>query len=118
MRTLVLALLAIGCSKSAGDANKLDPALEAKGVEGLRKLADAYATAGTCEQLAAALEQFAAEYNPTFQAIKDAVNSGAKGWDGQHPEELADLRAKAQPALKRCAADRAVISASQKLRLE
>ena len=115
-RILLITLLA--CSKTMSPG--LDPGVEAKAVDALRHLAAIYAAdANDCTKLAAELDAFSGEFTTALQAVKDAVPAGEKNpWDGKHADVLAELRAKSKPALEHCLSNRAVIMASQKLRLE
>jgi len=115
-RIFLVALLA--CAKTTTSPG-LDPAVEAKAVDALRHLAAIYAAdANDCTKLAADLDAYGDEVTTALQAVKAAVPAGEKNpWDGKHADVLAELRAKSGAALQHCASNRAVLMASQKLRL-
>ena len=110
--------LLVGCGSSS---KELDPeALEAKAVDGIRRLAAVYDLhANDCDKLATALEAWGTEYTPVMQAMKNrAPAAGADTWHDRHGDAFGELRDKSRQALARCATNRAVIKASQTLKLD
>ena len=105
---------------SAGGATGMDPALEAKGLELMKGLADVFAANATdCDKLAAGIEKFTADSKDDLVKItaaeKKLTPEQKKAYDAKQKGAEKEMTDKMTPALTKCSKNKNVEKAFTEL---